>query len=75
MRGLREEGDDGYARVPADDGDDDRGGDGGILHDLGDECGGAHDVEGRYAEETLGVEDAGLLEDFGDDGDRAAYRC
>ena len=64
---LGEEGNDGDTGVAADDGD--------VLVlgvgvlDLGDEAGGADDVEGGDTEEALGVVDAGLLEDLGDDGD------
>jgi hypothetical protein len=37
--------------------------------DLGDEAGGADDVEGGDAEQLLGVVDASGLEDLGGDGD------
>ena len=40
----------------------------GVL-DFGDEAGGADDIEGGDTEEPLGVEDACLLEDLGEDGD------
>jgi hypothetical protein len=39
------------------------------LLDLGDEAGGADDVEGGDAEETLGIVDVLGLVDLGDDGD------
>ena len=42
----------------------------GVL-ELGDEAGGADDVEGGDAEELLGVVDAFALEDFGGDGNGA----
>ena len=67
MARLGEEGNDGHARVPANDGD-------GLVSGVGafylrDEARGADYVEGRYAEEALGVVDAFGLEDFGADGD------
>jgi hypothetical protein len=64
---LAEEGDDGDARVAADDLDVGLGRVG--LGELGDKGRGADDVEGGDAEEPAGVEDAGLLVDLGDDGD------
>lgn len=64
---LREQGDDGRARVAADDGDGYAVGV--LVEDLADEAGGADDVEGGDAEETFWVEDAGFFEGFGDDGD------
>jgi hypothetical protein len=71
-RELREEGDDGRARVATDDGDV------GVLGlgagDAREEGRGADDVESRDTEEALGVVDAGLLEDLGDDGDSRVDR-
>lgn len=67
VAGLREEWDDGGAGVAADDGD--------VLvcgvgaFELGNEAGGADDVEGCYAEEAGGVVDAFAFEDFGCDWD------
>ena len=66
---LREERNDGVARVTANDGD--------VLIlgvsalDLGDEARSTNDVEGGDAEEAQGVVDALGLEDFGADGDGA----
>lgn len=64
---LGEEGDDGDARVAADDGNVLVLGVGAL--DLRDEAGGADDVEGGDAEEALGVVDALGLEDLSADGD------
>ena len=67
MRGLREEGYDGYAGVAAYDGDDLVGGVCG--GNFGDEARGSDYVQGGDAEEALGVVDAFAFEDFGADGD------
>jgi len=64
---LGEEGDDGGARVSANDGDV-LGSGVGVL-DLRDEARGTDDVEGSDTEEALGVVDALGLEDLGSDGD------
>lgn len=64
---LRDEGHDGDAGVAADDGDGFVLGVGAL--ELGDEAGGADDVEGGDAEDALGVVDVLGLEDLGDDGD------
>jgi hypothetical protein len=67
VAGLRQQGNDGGARVAADDGDVLAGGVGALQ--LRDEARGADDVEGGDTEETLGVVDALGLEDLGADGD------
>lgn len=64
--GLREEGHDGDAGVATDDGDGLVGGIG--VLDLGEEAGGADDVEGGDAEKAFGIIDALGLENFGADG-------
>lgn len=64
---LGQEGDDGRARVAADDGDVLVGRVGSL--ELRDEARGADDVEGGHAEEALGVVDALALENLGGDGD------
>lgn len=71
-RELRQERDDGRARVATDDGDD------GVLR-LGagnarEEGRGTDNVEGGDTEEALRVVDAGLLENLGDDGDSRVDR-
>jgi len=70
--GLAEEGNDGLAGVTANDGND---GLRGVLlaSDALDEGLGTDDVEGGDTEELLGVELAGLLEDFGGNGDGAVH--
>lgn len=67
VAGLAEERDDGHAGVATDDGDVLVGGVGAL--ELGDEAGGADDVEGGDTEQALGVVDAAGLEDLGSDGD------
>lgn len=69
---LAEEGDDGLAGVTADDDNVLVGGVGALV--LGDEAGGADDVEGGDTEQALGVVDTGLLEDLSGDGDGAVDR-
>lgn len=64
---LGQQGDDGRAGVAADDGDVALLG--GDIANGGQEAGSTDDVEGGDTEETLGVEDTGLLERSGDDGD------
>ena len=72
VAGLAEERDDGLAGVAADDGDVLVGRVGAL--ELGDEAGGADDVEGGDTEETLRVVDALALEDLGGDRDGAVDR-
>lgn len=67
VAGLREQGNNGGSGVAADNGDV-LVGRVGVL-DLGDEAGGADDVEGGDTEEALGVVDTLGLEDLGGDGD------
>jgi hypothetical protein len=64
---LRQEGDDGCARVATNDGDVLAGGVG--VLELRDEARGTDDVEGGDTEEALGVVDTLGLEDLGGDGD------
>jgi hypothetical protein len=64
--GLREEWNNGDARMAANDCDILLGRVGTL--DLGDEAGGADDVEGGDAKNALGIVDALALEDFGGDG-------
>jgi hypothetical protein len=66
VAGLRQEGDDGGARVAADNGDVLAGGV--AVLELRDEARGTDDVEGGDTEQALGVVDALGLEDLGRDG-------
>ena len=70
---LREQRHDGLSRMPTDDRNDSLAR---ILRtrQLSHEGFSTHDVEGGDAEEFLGVEFAGLGQDFGGDGDRAIDR-
>lgn len=69
---LREEGDDGYARVTTDNGDL------GILRvsalDLRKKSRGSNDVEGGNTEQTLLIENTSLLENLSEDGHGRVHR-
>lgn len=65
--GLGEQRDDGHTGVATNNGDVLIGRVGAL--ELGDEAGGADDIEGGDTEQTLGVVDTAGLEDLGDDGD------
>lgn len=72
LAGLAQEGDDGDTRVTADDSDVD------VLRvgalDLSEESRGSDDIKRRDTEESLLVEDTGLLEDLGEDWDGGVDR-
>lgn len=70
--GLAQKGDNGDTRVTTNDGDVDVLGVG--ILDLTKESGSSDNVEGGNTEETLLVEDTGLLEDLSEDGDGGVDR-
>jgi hypothetical protein len=67
LTSLGEEGNNGDTRVTTDDGNVDILGV--LALDLRDEAGGTNDIKGGDTEETLGVVDTVLLEDFSEDRD------
>jgi hypothetical protein len=72
LSGLRKDGNDGNTRVSTDDGNVGFSGEG--TGNGGEEGGGSNDVEGGDSEETFGVIDTSVLEDFSANGNGGVDR-